>query len=401
MPSQPFQALARVIEDVVEPGATEVDASGVFPRKQVDALARAGLLALTVPAEFGGGGGASGGGGRGGGLREAAAVIRELGAVCGSTAMVVTMHYAATAALVACAASEPEGGAAARQTLAAIGAGRHLSTLAFSETGSRSHFWAPLGTAVSEHGSTEPGDTVRLDASKSWVTSAGHADSYVWSSRPLQAAGPMTLWLVPADVAGLSVSGTFDGLGLRGNASAPMTADGLRVPRGAMLGADGGGLDLAMAAVLPVFLICTAAMSAGLLRRVAAETAVHLQRTQLKHLGQSLAQQVQPRAQLARLHIEADRTWALIGDALTAVEQGRPDAQLLVLEVKAAAGEAAADAADLALRACGGAAFRKESVVERLFRDSRAARVMAPTTDALYDFIGRALCGLPLLGDVA
>ncbi len=242
---------------------------------------------------------------------------------------------------------------------------------------------------------------MRLDASKSWVTSAGHADSYVWSSLPLDADGPMTLWLVPADAAGLSVSGTFDGLGLRGNASAPMTADGVRVPRAAMLGADGGGLDLAMAAVLPVFLICSASMSAGLMRRLAYETAAHLRQTQLRHLGQSLAQQVQPRAQLARLRIEADRTWALTEDAVTAVEQGRPDAQLLVLEVKAAAGEAAADAADLALRAGGGAAFRKESVVERLFRDSRAARVMAPTTDALYDFIGRALCGLPLLGDAA
>ena len=69
---------------------------------------------------------------------------------------------------------------------------------------------------------------MRLDASKSWVTSAGHADSYVWSSLPLDADGPMTLWLVPADAAGLSVAGAFDGLGLRGNASAPMTADGVR-----------------------------------------------------------------------------------------------------------------------------------------------------------------------------
>ncbi len=370
-------ALARVIDEVITPGAGEVDAAGVFPRRQLEALAGAGLLGLTVPAEFSGGGE---------GLRAAAQVVRELGAVCGSTAMVVTMHYAATAALIA-------GGM--KDALTEIAAGQHLSTLAFSEFGSRSHFWAPLGTA------TAAGSDVRLDARKSWVTSAGEADSYVWSSRPLQAAGPMTLWLVPGASDGLTVAGSFDGLGLRGNGSAPMTADGLRVPRSAMVGTDGAGLDLALAAVLPVFLVCTASMSVGLMRRLAEETAVHLQQTQLQHLGQSLAQQVQPRAQLAKLRIEADRGRALVEDTLTAVEQGRDDAQLQVLEVKAAVGEAAAEAADLALRACGGAAFRKESPVERLFRDSRAARVMAPTTDALHDFIGRALCGLPLLGDAA
>ncbi len=379
MPSpEPYRdALARVIDEVVAPGAGEVDATGEFPRRQLDALAAAGLLALTVPAEFGGGGA---------GLREASYVVRELGAVCGSTAMVVTMHYSATAALA---------GGGVKDALTEIAAGRHLSTLAFSESGSRSHFWAPLGTATAD----DSGD-IRLNASKSWVTSAGQADSYVWSSRPLAADGPMTLWLVPGDADGLTVAGAFDGLGLRGNASAPMSAVNVRVPRSALIGEDGAGLDLALAAVLPVFLICSASMSAGLMRRLAEETAAHLQRTQLQHLGQSLAQQVQPRAQLARLHIAADQAWALVEDTLNAVETGRADAQLLVLEVKAAAGEAAADAADLALRACGGAAFRKESPVERLFRDSRAARVMAPTTDALQDFIGRALCGLPLLGDV-
>jgi isovaleryl-CoA dehydrogenase len=370
-------ALARVITEVVAPGAAEVDTRAAFPSRQIGALAEAGLLALTVPAELGGGGA---------GLRAAADVVAELGAVCGSTAMIVTMHYSATAALAA---------AGMADALTAIAAGRHLSTLAFSESGSRSHFWAPLGTARPD------GADVRLDARKSWVTSAGHADSYVWSSRPLQSDGAMTLWLVPGDADGLAVAGTFDGLGLRGNASAPMTADGVRVARSAMIGADGAGLDLALAAVLPVFLVCNAAMSAGIMRRLAAETAAHLQHAQLEHLGQTLAQQPQPRAQLARLRIEADRARALVDDTISAVEKGRPDAQLLVLEIKAAAGEAAADAADLALRACGGAAFRKESVVERLFRDSRAARVMAPTTDALYDFVGRALCGLPLLGDVA
>jgi alkylation response protein AidB-like acyl-CoA dehydrogenase len=383
MPSQESyrDALLRVIESVVAPGAATVDASGSFPRDQIDALGTAGLLGLTVPVEHGGGGS---------GLREAAEVVRELGSVCGSTAMIVTMHYAAVAALTA-------GGD--KETLTAVADGGHLSTLAFSEHGSRSHFWAPLSTAVLRD--TRDEAVVRLNASKSWVTAAGHADSYVWSSRPLGASapGPMTLWLVPAGAAGLSVAGTFDGLGLRGNASAPMTASDLTVPRGAMLGADGAGLDLALAAVLPVFLICSAAMSAGLMRRLAVETAAHLSSTRLEHLGLSLAQQAGPRARLARLRIEADRTWALVRETIGAVEDGRDDAQLLVLEVKAAAGEAAADAADLALTAGGGAAYRKESVVERLFRDSRAARVMAPTTEALHDFIGRALLGLPLLGE--
>ena len=49
-----------------------------------------------------------------------------------------------------------------------------------------------------------------------------------------------------------------------------------------------------------------------------------------------------------------------------------------------------------AMRVCGGAAFRKDVGVERCFRDARAAGVMAPTTDVLYDFVGKAVCGMPL-----
>src|SRR5437660_9405947 len=99
------------------------------------------------------------------------------------------------------------------------------------------------------------------------------------------------------------------------------------------------------------------------------------------------------------MQIATDTSRAFLADALTAIETSREDAVLRVLEVKAAAGEAAIDVTDLAMKVCGGAAFRKEVGIERRFRDARAARVMAPTTDALNDFIGRALCGLPLLDE--
>ena len=158
-------------------------------------------------------------------------------------------------------------------------------------------------------------------------------------------------------------------------------------------------MAIALTVVLPWFLVLNAAASTGLMQAVTAEATAHLTRTQLVHLGQTLAQQPVGRARLAQMRIETDQAAALLADALAAIGAGREDAQLRVLEVKAAAGEAAIDVTDLAMQICGGAAFRKELGVERRFRDARAARVMAPTTDALNDFIGRALCGLPLLDE--
>ncbi|MGC4868387.1 acyl-CoA dehydrogenase family protein [Micromonospora sp. DT53] len=372
--TDPTDTLGTVIDDVIRPQAPLVDQDGAFPRPGVDALAAAGLLGLASSTEVGGGGH---------GMRAVAGVVERLAAECGSTAMVVLMHYAATAVI------EAHG---PRDVRAAIAAGDHLTTVAFSEYGSRSHFWSPTGTATAADD-----DTVRLDARKSWVTSAGEANSYVWSSLPLNPdAGPMTLWLVPADGAGLSVTGDFDGLGLRGNGSRPMTADGLRVPSAARMAADGAGLDTALGAVLPWFLVLNAAFCLGLADSAVAEAGRHLTGTTLTHTGAALRDAPVTRRDLARLMIRTDALRAFLGDTLTALETGRDDAILRVLQVKALAGETVADVTDGAMQLCGGSAFRKELGLERRFRDARAARVMAPTTDALHDFVGRVATGLPL-----
>ncbi len=374
MPNLDLDVLETVIADVVAPAADDVDRNGTFPRAAITALGEAGLLGLASATEVGGQGLAFTG---------VAPVIERLAGACGSTAMVVLMHYAATALV------EANGPTAVREDIAA---GRCLATLAFSEVGSRSHFWVPMSTA------TDLGDgSVRLDARKSWVTAAGEADLYVWSSRPLAAEGLMTVWMVPSDASGLKVAGPFDGLGLRGNASRPVDADGVVVGADAMLGADGAGLDVALATALPWFLVLNAAFCLGLAEAVTAESIAHLTRSRLQHLDQSLAQQVVPRLDLARIRIDTDRTRTFIDDTTRALVRGRADAMLRVLEVKAVAAEAAIAVTDLAMKVCGGAAFRRELGVERRFRDARAARVMAPTTDALLDFVGRAICGLPLI----
>ena len=365
--------LAPVLVDIVGPAAVEVDRSGAYPRAALDALGRAGLLGLISAAEVGG---------RGEGHRAATAVVQAVAEHCGSTAMVLMMHYAATAVL------EAHGPREVRERIAA---GDYVTTLAFSEVGSRSMFWAPLSTAVSAGA-----DTVRLDADKSWVTSAGQADGYVWSSKPLAAEGMSTIWLVPGDTAGLKVGAPFDGLGLRGNSSSPMTALGVEVPASALLGADGGGFDVMLGAVLPYFQVMSAGFSVGTANAAATKAAAHAAATRFVHLDQAVADNPVVRANVARMRVRTDAAEALLLDTLTALETGRADAILRVLECKALAGETSIDVTDLAMRVGGGAAFRKEGGIERHFRDARASAVMAPTTDTLYEFIGRVACGMPL-----
>jgi alkylation response protein AidB-like acyl-CoA dehydrogenase len=364
-----LDVLEELIETVIEPAAADVDTSGTFPRAAVTALGEKGLLGLMTATDVGG---------MGLGLAEAALVVRRIAASCGSTAMVICMHYCATAAI------EAHGPEDMRR---AIAAGTHLSTLAFSETGSRSQFWAPLSTATT--------DGV-LDASKSWVTSAGEADSYVWTSRPAAASDGATLWLVPADADGLKVAAPFDGLGLRGNASSPVHA--VAVQSTARLGDDGAGLDIALGVVLPVFQILNASCSLGLMDAAIAKSIAHVTTARLEHLDQTLAEQPVVRQHLADMKNRADAASTLVDDAVVALRTGREDAPLRMLQSKAVSGDAAIDVLDTAMQVGGGAAFRKDIGLERHFRDARAAVVMAPTSDALRDFVGRAISGLPLFG---
>ena len=141
-----------------------------------------------------------------------------------------------------------------------------------------------------------------------------------------------------------------------------------------------------------------AACSVGTMEAATERAAAHCGQTRFQHLSTALAELPTIRAYVARMRLQTDMAASLTAATLAALEGGAPETMLRVLEVKAGAAEAALAVTELGMRVCGGAAFRKEVGLERNFRDARAASVMAPTTDALYDFIGKAACGLPLFG---
>src|SRR6202140_824888 len=153
----------EIASRVLAPSAGQNDKAGRFSTEAVVSLGESGLLGLMLPVDVGG---------LGLGPRTFAAVVATLAEADASVAMVYLMHILGAATISAGRASATQ---AVRPILQEISAGRHLSTLAFSEAGSRSHFWAPVSRAHRN------GHGVRISAKKSWVTSGGHGQSYVVS----------------------------------------------------------------------------------------------------------------------------------------------------------------------------------------------------------------------------
>src|ERR1051326_8161939 len=366
----------EIANSVLAPSASQNDTESRFSTEAVESLGESGLLGLLLPGDLGG---------SGLGPRTFAAVTATLAEADASVAMVYVMHILGAASISAARQSAAD---AMRPILEEIAAGHHLSTLAFSEAGSRSHFWAPVSRAQRN------GNGVTISANKSWVTSAGHAQSYIVSFLAPDGAGPtdLNLYLVTAETKGLSVAGPWNGLGLRANASAPVTLDQSPVPADFQLTDDGAGFPAMLNVVMPLFNLGSAAVALGLCRAAVSGTTSHLKNAKFEHLGQSLGESLPTlRAQLATMQIETDGLSARIDDVVDHLETPRETTMLRVLEAKAAAGEAAIGVTSTAMRVCGGAAFSKHLHIERLFRDAHAGAVMAPTGDVLREFkIGRA-----------
>jgi alkylation response protein AidB-like acyl-CoA dehydrogenase len=374
---------ATVPVEAIAAGAGDVDRDGRFPTEAVAELARSGLLGLGLPERHGG---------LAAGPLEVVGAVERVAGACASTGMVFVMHLVAAQTLLAGTEDRDEGpkGEAVR----AMARGEHLSTLAYSERGSRGHFWAQVSRARAD------ADGVVIDADKTWATSAGHVASYVLATGAPGEEDPLRteLYLVDADAPGVEVSSRFDGLGLRGNASAPLRVRGLRVGADRRLGAPASGFELMMTATLPWFALGSAACSVGIAQAALDAACAHATGASFEHLaGAALADVPGVRARLARAYLRVREARALLHEAARQVAEGHQAAQLGVLAVKASAAEAAVEVTDLALRVGGGAAYSRQGPIERLFRDARAASVMAPTTDLLHDFLGKALTGRELL----
>ena len=383
-PETVFEAIARaraVATEVAAPLAERTD-SGIWPEEALRSLQAAGLGGLVVPRDRGG---------SGLGLRAVAGVGEVLGRSCASTAICFGMHHVAAAVLSAKATERQ-----AREYLGPIAAGEHLTTLALSEPGTGSQFWLPQ-TRISSR--DDGGWTV--EGEKTFVTNGSKADSYVVSTvaaDPGAPAGEFSCVVVPAGADGLSFSGTWDGVGMRGNSSLMATLEGVHVGEEALLGAPGDQIWYVFEVVAPYFLTAMAGTYLGVAQAALDAAVAHLKQRRHGHTGRALASEPVLQHRVGVLWAQVQQVRRLVYWAAEEAEVGGAEALAGLTAAKASVGDCAVNVANEAMTLVGGIGYRERSPVERHLRDARAAHVMSPTTDILRTWTGRAVLDIPILG---
>ncbi|WP_314174122.1 acyl-CoA dehydrogenase family protein [Streptomyces winkii] len=244
--------------------------------------------------------------------------------------------------------------------------------------------------SLSTRATRDGGDWV-LDGSKMFITNGTVADVALTFARTSESG--VTAFLVPTDTPGLTATEIHGKLGLRGQATAEITLDGVRVPDSARLGAAGRGLGIALGA-LSRGRISVAAGAVGLAQG-ALDAAVEYA-TQREQFGRPLAsfQLVQELLADSEVDVRAARLLthhvARMADAGASPKEYATDASV----AKYHASEAAVRVSNNCLQTFGGYGFIDEYPVGKYLRDARVLTLYEGTSQVQKLIIGRALTGV-------
>ncbi len=374
--------LAREIVDArIAPRAAQVDANCEWPAHSMKAFADAGLMGLQVPTDLGG---------HGQGMLALTAMTELIARACPSSALCFGMHCVGTAVIAAKATDHHR-----ERYLRPIAQGRHITTLALSESGSGTHFYLP-STRL-----TEQDDCFLVQGEKQFVTNGSHADSYVTSVAPAARealhSGDFSCLVIDGDLPALQWQQPWAGFGMRGNSSRGVKIDQARVAKENLLGEHGDQLWYVFEVITPFFLMAMAGTYLGIAHAAVEATGLHLRSRRYAHSGEALADLDTVQSRYAAMWMALEKTRGLVREAAVRGDAAHPEALPFILAAKADAGDTAVQLANEAMTLCGGVAYRENSRVSQMLRDARASHVMAPTTDLLKLWLGRSLLGAPLL----
>jgi alkylation response protein AidB-like acyl-CoA dehydrogenase len=368
---------ADFVDREVVPHRTRWDRDELVDRSIVPRLGELGFLGLTLPEEYGG---------TPVDHRSYCLLMEELGRGDSAIRGIVSVSLGLVGKTIAAYGDDEQ----RKQWLPGLASGATLACFGLTEPGTGSD----AGNLTAR--ATRDGDDWLLSGEKVFITNGTWADVALVFAR---SGGPgsrgITAFLVPTGSAGFEAREIRGKLGLRGQATASLHLDGVRVSDRHRLGEEGAGFGVAMSA-LEKGRMSIAAGCVGIARGcLEAATAYATQRSQFgKPIGaHQLVQEL-----LADTAVDVDAARMLTWLAADLVDRGdrvaRGETAIAASKAKLFASEAAVRAANNCLQVFGGYGYVDEYPVGKYLRDARVMTLYEGTSQIQRLIIGRSLTGL-------
>ena len=371
---QELLELTRELADKeLRPAVDAAERAATFPRETFRLLGRSGLLGLPYPERWGGGGQP---------YEVYLQVVEELARSWLTVGLGVSVHTLTCFPLATAGTPEQQ-----ERWLPDMLGGDLLGAYCMSEPQSGSDA-AALATRA-----TADGDGYRIDGVKAWISHAGQADFYsVFARTSGEASGPdrargISCLHVPASTGGVSAGPAEHKMGMRASVTAQMIFDGARVPADHLVGEEGDGFAIALAA-LDAGRLGIAACATGL-AQAALDTAVGYARER-RQFGQPIIDFEGLSFLLADMATGVEAARALYRAAACRKDAGQPfSAQAAMAKLFAA--DTAMRVATDAVQVLGGYGYVEDFPAERYMREAKVLQIVEGTNQIQRLVIARAL----------
>ncbi|AVH59615.1 MULTISPECIES: acyl-CoA dehydrogenase family protein [Streptomyces] len=375
--SEEQTAARRLAKDFVDrevaPHVIEWDRAEEVDRSIVKKLGEVGFLGLTLDEEYGGSGGDH---------LAYCLVTEELGRGDSSVRGIVSVSLGLVAKSIASWGSEEQ----QRQWLPGLTSGAYVGCFGLTEPGAGSDAGHLSTKAVRD------GDDYVINGTKMFITNGTWADVVLLFARSTDAPGHrgISAFLVPTDTPGLSRRTIHGKLGLRGQATAELVFEDVRVPATVMMAPEGKGFAVAMSA-LAKGRMSVAAGCVGIAQ--AALDAAVTYATEREQFGRTIAHHQLVQELISDMAVDVDAARLLTWRVADLIDRGLPFATESS-KAKLFASEAAVRAANNALQVFGGYGYIDEYPAGKLLRDARVMTLYEGTSQIQKLVIGRALTGV-------
>ncbi len=368
-----FRALARdFLDREAVPHRQQWDRDESVDLAIIPKMAEIGFFGLTIPEEYGG---------LGGDYVTYALGMEELGRADSALRGIVSVSNGLVGKSILGFGTEEQ----KQEWLPGLATAETLGCFGLTEPGTGSD----AGNLTSR--ATKDGDDYVLNGQKLFITNGTWAQVALVFARTSD-DGPrgVTAFLVPTDTDGFEAREIKGKLGLRGQATAELFLEDVRLPASARLGEEGQGFKIAMSS-LDKGRVSVAAGCVGLVQ-ACLESSVEYA-TSRTQFGRQIAGFQLVQDMIADISLDADAARLLVWRAADLIDRGE-DFRIAASKAKLYASEAAVRAANHCIQVYGGAGYVDEYPAAKYLRDARVMTLYEGTSQVQKLLIGRAETGI-------